>query len=34
VASYLAELSGVDPGDDPIVLPLLVTVIARKPAAS
>ncbi|HXZ82175.1 MAG TPA: methyltransferase domain-containing protein [Acidimicrobiales bacterium] len=30
VASYLEELSGVDPGDDPIVLPVLVTVIARK----
>jgi SAM-dependent methyltransferase len=34
VASYLAELSGVDPGDDPIVLPVLVTVIAQRPAAS
>ncbi len=32
VASYLGELSGVDPGDDPVVLPALVTVIAQKPA--
>jgi hypothetical protein len=32
VASYLAQLSGVDPGDDPIVLPVLVTVIAQRPA--
>jgi SAM-dependent methyltransferase len=31
VASYLASLTGVDPGDDPVVLPPLVTVIARKP---
>ena len=31
VASYLASLTGVDPGDDPIVLPPLVTVIARRP---
>ncbi len=29
VASYLADLTGVDPGDDPIVLPPLVTVLAR-----
>lgn len=30
VASYLGELTGVDPGDDPIVLPPLVTVLARR----
>lgn len=30
VASYLEELTGVDPGDDPIVLPPLVTVLARR----
>ncbi len=34
VASYLAELTEVDPGDDPIVLPPLVTVIARAPSAA
>lgn len=33
VASYLAELTGVDPGDDAIVLPPLVTVVARRPAS-
>ncbi|MFZ0059570.1 MAG: methyltransferase domain-containing protein [Acidimicrobiales bacterium] len=33
VASYLEELSGVDPGEDAIVLPSLVTVIAQKQAA-
>jgi len=32
VASYLEELTGVSPGDDPVVLPPLVTVVARKPA--
>src|SRR5947209_12437321 len=31
VADYLASLTGVDPGDDPVVLPPLVTVVARKP---
>lgn len=31
VASYLASLTGVDPGDDPVVLPPLVTVVGRKP---
>jgi hypothetical protein len=31
VAAYLADLTGVDPGDDPIVLPALVTVVAQKP---
>jgi SAM-dependent methyltransferase len=29
VASYLEELTGVSPGEDPVVLPPLVTVIAR-----
>ena len=31
VADYLASLTEVDPGDDPIVLPPLVTVIGRRP---
>lgn len=31
VASYLAELTGVDPGDEAIVLPPLVTVIGKVP---
>jgi SAM-dependent methyltransferase len=31
VASYLEELTGVSPGEDPVILPPLVTVIARKP---
>jgi SAM-dependent methyltransferase len=31
VAQYLAALTGVDPGDDPVVLPPLVTVVARRP---
>jgi SAM-dependent methyltransferase len=31
VADYLADLTGVDPGNDPIVLPPLVTVIGRMP---
>ncbi len=30
VSSYLATLTGVDPGDDPVVLPPLVTVIGRR----
>ena len=30
VADYLEGLTGVDPGDDAIVLPPLVTVIGRK----
>ncbi len=34
VADYLEELSGVDPGDDPVVLPVLVTVIAQRPAST
>jgi len=29
VRDYLAHLTGADPGDDPIVLPPLVTVVAR-----
>ena len=32
VHDYLAALTGVDPGDDPVVLPPLVTVVARRPA--
>ena len=31
VADNLAALTGVDPGDDPVVLPPLVTVVARRP---
>jgi len=30
VREYLANITGVDPGDDPIVLPPLVTVVARR----
>jgi SAM-dependent methyltransferase len=33
VAVYLEDLTGVGPGDDPVVLPPLVTVMARKPGA-
>jgi SAM-dependent methyltransferase len=29
VADYIEELTGVSPGDDPVVLPPLVTVVAR-----
>jgi SAM-dependent methyltransferase len=32
VRDYLAFLTDVDPGDDAIVLPPLVTVVARRPA--
>lgn len=32
VRDYLASLTGVDPGDDPVVLPPLVTVVARRPS--
>lgn len=32
VAEYLQSLTGVDPGEDPVVLPPLVTVIGRAPA--
>jgi SAM-dependent methyltransferase len=31
VADYLTGLTEVDPGDDPVVLPPLVTVIGRRP---
>jgi SAM-dependent methyltransferase len=31
VSHYLQTLTGVDPGDDPVVLPPLVTVIGRRP---
>ena len=30
VTQYLESLTGVDPGDDPVVLPPLVTVIGRR----
>lgn len=30
VATYLEQLTGVDPGQDAVVLPVLVTVIARR----
>ncbi len=30
VSEYLGSLTGVDPGDDPVVLPPLVTVIGRR----
>jgi SAM-dependent methyltransferase len=33
VAGYLQDLTGVDPGPDPVVLPPLVTVMGRKPSA-
>ena len=32
VALYLESLTGVDPGDDPVVLPPLVTVIGQRPS--
>lgn len=31
VAGYLEAMTGVDPGDEPVVLPPLVTVLARRP---
>jgi len=31
VAEYLESLTGVDPGEDPVVLPPLVTVVGRAP---
>ena len=34
VARYLEGLTGVDPGDDAVVLPPLVTVLGRRPGAS
>lgn len=33
VTRYLASLTGVDPGDDPVLLPPLVTVLGRTAAA-
>lgn len=30
VARYLGTLTGVDPGDDPVILPPLVTVVGRR----
>jgi hypothetical protein len=33
VADYLGDLTGVSPGDDPIVLPPLVTVVGRLAGA-
>ena len=30
VTAYLASLTGVDPGDEPVVLPPLVTVLGQK----
>jgi len=32
VADYLTTLTGISPGDDPVVLPPLVTIVARRPA--
>jgi hypothetical protein len=32
VSDYLEDLTGVSPGNDPVVLPPLVTVVARRPA--
>jgi len=32
VTAYLASLTGVDPGDEPVVLPPLVTVLGQKNA--
>jgi SAM-dependent methyltransferase len=34
VRDYLESLTGVDPGDDPVLLPPLVTVIGRRGAVS
>jgi hypothetical protein len=31
VADYLELLTEVEPGDDPVVLPPLVTVVGRRP---
>lgn len=33
VAAYLEAMTDVDPGDAPVLLPPLVTVVARRPAA-
>jgi SAM-dependent methyltransferase len=32
VSAYLGQLTGVDPGEEPVVLPPLVTVVARRRA--
>jgi len=32
VADYLTTLTGISPGDDAVVLPPLVTIVARRPA--
>lgn len=34
VADYLESLTGVHPGDDPVVLPPLVTVVGRAPGSA
>ena len=34
VAEYLEAMTDVDPGDDPVLLPALVTVVARRPSDS
>ncbi len=34
VTRYLAELTGVDPGDEPVILPPLVTVLGRRPTGA
>jgi SAM-dependent methyltransferase len=34
VADYLAAMTGVDPGEDAVLLPPLVTVVARRPGSS
>jgi len=31
VAEYLEAMTGVDPGEEPVVLPPLVTILARRP---
>jgi SAM-dependent methyltransferase len=34
VAEYLEAMTDVDPGDAPVILPPLVTVVARRPVGS
>lgn len=34
VSAYLASIAEADPGDEPVVLPPLVTVVARRPEAA
>ena len=34
VSEYLESLTGVDPGDEPVVLPPLVTVVGRVPGGA